>query len=115
MKDKKQKLIEFIQGEIPSLVYHKDIPDEETAWGIMSYWGVNKIEFDITLSNVLRVISKKLKNADVLNCHINMQNNLVFRELKGGLYDWNLEKDFNNQSEELYSFLYDLLELDKKI
>lgn len=130
-KEKQQELIKYIQGEIPSILdlkfgckvrrkdgrYTKNYLDNIGIFIGKSYTNNNVvIKFEknnavsicekselkiigrpITLSDILRVIGKS-----EIESKTDIRYHLIDNE-------WNLEKDFNNQSEEFYNWLYDLL------
>lgn len=116
MQNKKQKLIEFIHKE---LKLHKSyIMCEEfgisgqLTTGEKLYKTKSVKRLIISLSDVLRVIQKKSNDGMIkTDTHWGISHIDEVRDKL--LNSWNLEKDFNNQSEEFYNWLYNLLELDK--
>jgi hypothetical protein len=136
-KEKQQKLIEYIQGEIPEIldlkfgceviIKNKNFPLVRNLITPIIFGKPNgefKIldnddwfsEFDvrenlgrpITLSDVLRVIEKVKPVPDLELFNVELSISKYGTNGRDNCL-WNLEKDFNNQSEETINFLYDLL------
>ena len=98
-KEKQQELIKYIQEQLNLPNKHcqccGNVECDYSTTGCP--WYIGK---ELTLSDVLRVIGKKT-------------DKIIYIDSDGYIdkfnCKWNLEKDFNNQSEEFYNWLYDLL------
>lgn len=122
MQDKKQKIIEYIQGEIPEIVFEYEEQEtvlQECGGYILQQQQPtgrkNTFEGSITLSDVLRVIELTRgsryvgqKVGQLLGFEAG-DGELYWEPNLGGRDLWDLTKDLNQQSEETISFLHDLL------
>jgi len=120
-QEKQNELIKYIQKEIPEIMKSYSVAeifgesgsltDKRQLYKAKIFYGR-----PITLEDVLRVIRKKdsfSNDMKLYNVRISIINSpeidFIFNDDMGRMFNWNLGKDFNNQSEELYSFLYELL------